>query len=251
MYLAALVITLMGALGLWLAISPRGMWWTAISWRYRDPKAVEPSDAIYAILRASGFAYIGFAILLGVLFGNKVIADFRANQLEQSMSAKAAEVHEFFGPDFPSIVGIIPQWAVTQVGPSQADRPPLGWVGVNTDTREPLALFQLGATGVGMPSNEYGLSGGPPPGADLVIRAPYAWDRLMCNGIVEYGVEETPTAITVGFGSLVSSAGSSGGPLTCLGDSNRAAFVAIDLAAPVGTRQVLDQAGVPVPVLGQ
>jgi hypothetical protein len=54
--MAWLVITglFLGALGAWMAISPRSLFWRTAAWQYRNPEANEPSDAAYALRRAVG-----------------------------------------------------------------------------------------------------------------------------------------------------------------------------------------------------
>jgi uncharacterized protein DUF6199 len=55
---AALAFLAFAILGWFMMVSPRRFWWKAVAWKYRHPKANEPSDKLYVCYRLLGVVLV-------------------------------------------------------------------------------------------------------------------------------------------------------------------------------------------------
>ncbi|WP_436535963.1 hypothetical protein [Actinoplanes sp. HUAS TT8] len=97
------------ALLLWGAISPRSQWRTLFAWRYRNPEANEPSDAVYLLTRLGNIAMIGLLVwvAVGMSTGDDDGARPAATTRPPAATAtgdSAAELKAAFGVDQATVI---------------------------------------------------------------------------------------------------------------------------------------------------
>lgn len=58
MFWLVIFLGLIVGLSLWVAINPKSFFWSTSAWRFRNPDAVEPSDAAYGVSRVGAIVVL-------------------------------------------------------------------------------------------------------------------------------------------------------------------------------------------------
>ena len=231
----------------WGLIAPRSQWKTLAAWSYRDPRKDEPSGLAFGIQRTlSGagvlfFGFVGFAGL-GEHLASLPPEPVALTSLQQMWGAAPA----------PQVVNRIVQGAFAPPT-GLVERPIEGYQVVNNEENEPRYLHllnkfapQQNLAGSGMIGTEPGRGFTALDSAELVVNV-RAWVGCIPRQAV---VIETDTTVklAVYYGLPNAADGTAADPAEC----NRPPFVQksallpIDLAEPLGARELQTLDGVPI-----
>ncbi|MFP7761030.1 hypothetical protein [Marisediminicola sp. LYQ85] len=245
---------LLGVLFLWGTLSPRSQWYLLVGWTRSDPRATEPGAAAYSVTRVVSLVGVLALLTVGVSSAVGQIDFAREDNRAVSdvdrvwgMQPRAYVVDRVFRP-----IAVPPEDLVEMpiTGFQSVDR-----TGSNSDY-----LFEAGKIRSAGQATEPGFIGVEPiPGtvaldtADLVVRV-RGDDRCIPQQLVVVGADG---AVQVGafFGQSDPGDGSNEGNVSNC-DSNppversRGYLIPIDLASPLGNRELQSLDGTPIEVVG-
>jgi hypothetical protein len=164
--LAILVLVIGIPIGLYLLLRPRHAWWSFASWKFRDPKANEPSDAGYGLAALRGLGVIGASIILAWLAWSTESDQRAAEEKRHAETARQRAIDEY-------------------VAPQPENRDQLPFIGYTVESRQDgrraYEVFYLKPTGL--------------HSADVKAMAPP--DRGWFNCVVQAGVNRLADPVTV------------------------------------------------------
>jgi hypothetical protein len=250
-----LVVVLGGltALTIWGFVAPRSQWRVLTGWSSRDPGGSEPSPVIIGIHRTVA----GIAVATLAVGGMSVVRGVIQPTGQSSERAITDPVRLLWGVPDPHVVNrvFVP---VTTPPTGLVREPVLLYQTVNGKHRDPAYLFGLPIYTRPAPKATDGYLGAKPPvglsaldSADLVVQV--RADRRCTPQQVLVVESDTAVAVAVYYGrpvgeSLDAKTLATPCDLAAKGDKATSVLIPIDLAAPVGTRTVLNLEGTPISI---
>ena len=248
-----LVVVLGGLtiLTLWGFVAPRSQWRVLTGWSHRDSSGDEPGSVIIGIHRlVAGIALASLAVGGASVVGRLVDPSGQASE-----RIITDPVRQLWGTPDPTVVNrvFVP---VTVPPPGLVREPALKYQAVSAKTRSPGSLFTLGTYSRPHPSAADGYLGADPAvglsaldTADMVVQV--RADRRCTPQQVQVVESGTTIVIAVYYGrpvgeSLDAKALATPCDPKASGDKASSVLIPIDLAAPVGTRAVLNLEGTPI-----
>lgn len=235
---------------LWGAISPRSQWEVLQSWQFRDREANEPSDIAFLLQRIGCIIMIVLLVIVGVSLANLTNENPDAassstptpgpSAAESLWDAEAVMLYDYIVPlDTTAPASETPMTTVGYQLIAGAERTP----GYLWELEEPTVVAGI-APGLGeSPAN----GASALDTADLVVGIRL---NMVCTPHQVVVIETAGTVQIAVYASLIGNAENGCEPSTSDGDDDPVLVIPIDLASPLGDRELQGLDGSPVKQIG-